>query len=555
MNLKIGEETVRSRKLKIISIVLALLVVLMPGCSVSGRDGGNTNELNMAIANYPPTMDPQLVSDTLSSQMTAIYCGRLYRYNNEGELVPDLAESYEVSEDGLSWTFHISPDAKWSNGDPVTADDFVFAVQRVADPETGSGAIYVLTDYCNIKNVDEAYAGEVDVSEIGAVAVDDSTLRFDLASVCPYFLSLVSLVTFAPCNREFFYSCNGHYCDSVDTMISSGAFAIDRYEPLATQVHFTKNSGYAHSEDVALDGINCFTIANAQQSYMCFDIGQLDITQLSGDVLDMVGDDDRVHVVRGGIYYMFFNFISDAVNNQNIRNALIRSLDREAIADSVIKSGSEPETRLVMEGMYQGESSADYDEQTEDFDNLCGFDPEAARELWEEGLSEIGESSVTLTVAYRNAMSTYVEAMAEQWEDNLPGLTIQFEPLQPEQWVQELSGGDYDLMFSGWVPDYADPTAILSVMVTNTNATSPLYSDPHYDELLDQADSAEFANAPEARNEILHEAEMYVAEQAAYIPIVFNNYDFIVSDRVSGFAGTPVGMQLIVQDMSLEEES
>ena len=545
---------------KMISVSLILLMatsVVLPGCSGLADNYDGEKVVNIGLSSSPNTMDPQIVTDVASAQMVDNYCGKLYRYDYQGDLVPDLAVSYDVSDDGLEWTYNIDENARWSNGDPVTADDFVFAMQRIADPSTGSGSIYVITNYCLIDNAYEIYNGECDVNELGVFADDDHTLRFVLEEPCPYFPSLITLTSFAPCNRNFFYSCNGHYCESPEYMLSSGPFVVDRYEPLAAQIHYSKNPEYVHRDNVEIDGINFFSIANTQQGYMCFDIGQLDITPVNGELLDMIGtDDSRLHYSSGSIMYLSFNFRSEAINNINIRRALIRSIDRQSLATNVIRSGASPMTRLVSSGFYIGETEDEYNEQTKYFDNLCSYDQNAAKDLWAQGTSELGQTHIKLRLAYNSSThSSVVEVLQDQWKRTLPDLEIEFVPMTPEQWVVALDGGDYDMIVGGWAPDYVDPTAFLNIYVTNQSATSPLFSDETYDGLLEQAATPEMANDFQARNEVLHQAEQYLADQAAYVPLVFTSTSVMVSDDVNEFATIPAGLSYIMQDFRLEEAS
>ena len=539
---------------KVISLVLILLTAFASGCAGTKSDAGeNLKEIRFSLPASPSTMDPQMVTDAYSAAAIDPYTAELYRYNSEGEIVPDLAESYEMSEDGLNWTFHLADGIKWSNGDPITADDFVFSMQRLADPETGSSAIYFITSYCKIKNVDDVYNGKTHVNQLGVYADDAKTLRFELEEPCPYMLSLVTICPFSPCNREFFYSCGGHYCETDEYVLASGAYKVDRYEPLADQIIYSRNTEYLYNDDVDIDRFSFFTIPNVQQAYMCFDIGQLDIASVGGELLDMIGQDSRLCSVEAGIQYLKFNFRNDAVNNINIRSALIRSIDRQALADNVIRNGSTPMTRIVQEGFYSNETPEEYAEETKYFDGLCGYDPEEALNLWNKGLSELGVSSISLNLAYNSTQTSLVEVLQDQWQRTLPGLKITFTPMTTEQWLVALDGGDFDMIVCGWAPDYTDPTAYLYTHETDIAATSPLFSDPNYDGLLEQSRSPEAAGDTEARNKILHQAERYLAEQAAYIPLVFKGSSLMVDDNVLNFAVAPTGVTYVIQDMRLEE--
>ena len=217
------------------AVLLLLSLVLLSGCSVRtspGKDINADNELDVALLSLPVTMDPQMVSDTASLQYLNPCTGSLYRMGDTGEMIPELCEKSSVSADGLTYTFTLRDDIFYSNGTPITAEDFVFALQRVADPDNMSPGIFVITDICRVKNVDEVASGTMPVEMLGAAAPDERTFIIELAEPCPYLLSVMIMPEFSPCNKDFYYSCNGRYATSPETMLSSGPFIIDRYEPL-----------------------------------------------------------------------------------------------------------------------------------------------------------------------------------------------------------------------------------------------------------------------------------------------------------------------------------
>ena len=185
--------------------------------------------------------------------------------DKNGEAVPALAADTQISEDGLSYTFKIRDDAKWSNGDPVTAQDFVFAWQRAVDPKVASEYAYMLSDVGQIKNAAEIIAGKKDKSELGVTAVDDKTLKVELNVQVPYFLGLMYFPTFYPVNQKFFESCGDTFATSPETTLSNGAFILDSYEPAATTLHLKKNPNYYDAERIKLTGINYQVIQDSHQ--------------------------------------------------------------------------------------------------------------------------------------------------------------------------------------------------------------------------------------------------------------------------------------------------
>lgn len=203
----------------------------------------STSDLNIMIETPVESLDPQQATDGTSFEVIADFTDGLMQMDEDGAAVPALAESYEVSEDGLSYTFHLR-DAVWSNGEPVTAADFVFAWQRAVDPDIASEYSYMLSDIGQVVNAQEIIDGEKDKSELGVTAVDDKTLQVELNVPVSYFLSLMYFPTFYPVNEAFYESVGDVYGTSPETVLSNGAFVLDDYEPAANAFHLTKNEDY-----------------------------------------------------------------------------------------------------------------------------------------------------------------------------------------------------------------------------------------------------------------------------------------------------------------------
>ena len=209
--------------------------------------------LNIMLETPVESLDPQLATDGTSFEVIADYTDGLMQMDADGAAVPACAESYEVSEDGTTYTFHIREDAVWSNGDPVTANDFVFAWQRAVDPANASEYSYMLSDIGQVVNAAEIIAGEKPVTDLGVTAVDDKTLEVQLNVPVSYFLSLMYFPTFYPVNEAFFNTCKDTFGTSPDTVLSNGAFILTDYQPAATAFELTKNPDYYDAANIALD--------------------------------------------------------------------------------------------------------------------------------------------------------------------------------------------------------------------------------------------------------------------------------------------------------------
>ena len=246
--------------------------------------------LNIMLETEVQSLDPQVATDGTSFEVIADYTDGLMQMDADGAAVPAIAETYDISEDGKTYTFHLR-DAKWSNGDAVTAADFVFGWQRAVDPANASEYSYMLSDIGQVVNAAEIIAGEKPVTDLGVTAVDDKTLEVQLNVPVSYFLSLMYFPTFYPVNEAFFNTCKDTFGTSPDTVLSNGAFKLTDYQPAATAFTLEKNPDYYDAAKVALDGLAYQVIKDSQQALMSYQTGALDMTLLNGEQVDQVKDD------------------------------------------------------------------------------------------------------------------------------------------------------------------------------------------------------------------------------------------------------------------------
>ncbi|MBQ7187036.1 MAG: peptide ABC transporter substrate-binding protein [Ruminococcus sp.] len=529
-------------------IAAAFAMMLLPGCGADSAE--RAKELNMRISTPPTTIDAQLVADTMSSTVVRFFTSTLYEYNLNRELVPALAESSEVSDDGLTVTYHLREGLQWSNGSPITADDFVYSFERLVDPATKSGAVYLVTDCCLIANAVKISKGELPVSELGVSAPDKLTFVIDLEKPCPYINSLISVCTFAPCSREFVNSCGSSYATSPETVISCGPYVLDRYEPLASQIHLSPNEKYYdRSDDITRTGVNLQVIGDAQQAIMCYETGMLDILGVSGELADLAeGDDHLMKFSTAQIYRIDINHNSNRfTQNLNIRRAIAKSIDRESIATNVIRSGYTALERVIPKYFYTDANGIDFAADQQLYAEQMGYDPEKAAEYWQEGLKELGESSASLDFVYSASQAKIAEPIARQLETNLSGLELKLIPLPDKEWLRRVSVGDkYDIIMDSWVPDYIDPTALFTTCLGSGDDN--MYAGSEFRELYDKSLSASGAE----RDKILDQAEKQLMDDVALIPLFSGERQYIVGDGVSGLQVTPTGVEMIITGLKKE---
>lgn len=524
------------------------------GTESTGSDtaAAGSSDMNVMLETPVESLDPQQATDGTSFEVIADYTDGLMQMDADGQAVPAIAESYDLSDDGLTYTFHLRSDAKWSNGTPVTAADFVFAWQRAVDPAVASEYAYMLSDIGQIKNAAEIIAGDMDKSELGVTAVDDTTLQVELNVPVSYFLSLMYFPTFYPVNEEFFNSCGDTFATSPETTLSNGAFILDSYEPAATAFHLTKNADYYDAGRVQLSGLSYQVIQDSQQALMSYQTGALDTTLVNGEQVDQVKDDPEFKTVGAG-YLWYVSPNMDAVPelaNLNVRLALTMAIDRDAITGDVLKDGSAPTYTAVPPEFAAGPDGSDFSADQKKFADVCTCDATSAADYWTKGLEELGitELSLDMVVDADDAPQKVAQVLKEQWETTLPGITVNLVVEPKKQRVQDMQDGNYQLGLTRWGPDYADPMTYLGMWVSGNSNNYGLWSNADYDAIIDECTTGDLCTDAEGRWERLYDAEQIVMDEAVIFPLYTQCNAEMLSSKVTGVEYHPVALNRVYKD-------
>lgn len=512
----------------------------------------SSSDMNIMLETPVESLDPQQATDGTSFEVIADYTDGLMQMDADGQAIPAIAESYDLSEDGMTYTFHLREDANWSNGTPVTAADFVFAWQRAVDPEVASEYSYMLSDIGQIKNAAEIIAGEKDKSELGVTAVDEKTLQVELNVPVSYFLSLMYFPTFYPVNEEFFNSCGDTFATSPETVLANGAFVLDSYEPAATAFHLTKNADYYDADKVQLAGLNYQVIQDSQQALMSYQTGALDTTLVNGEQVDQVKDDPEFQAIGAGyLWYVTPNIAGvEELANLNIRMALTMAINRESITEDVLKDGSTPTYTAVPPQFAAGPDGSDFSEDQSAFADVCAFDADKAVEYWNAGLEELGITELTLdmVVDADDAPQKVAQVLKEQWETTLPGLTVTLTIEPKKQRVQDLQDGNYELGLTRWGPDYADPMTYLGMWITDNANNYGFWSNADYDAMIEECTTGDLCTDAEGRWAKMFEAEKIVMDEAVIFPLYTQCNAEMMSSKVTGVEFHPCALNRVYKN-------
>jgi len=472
-----------------------------------------TKTVSVGITTTQASIDPVNASDGFYVMLLGNILGGLYCVDDNNVLQMDLAESVDVSDDGLVYTFTLR-DTKWSNGDPLTANDFVFAWRRLADPTSGTQYAY-LVEEANIKNGTAVAAGEMDPTELGVAALDDKTFQVTLEIPTPYFESLTAFSPLCPLNEKFVTEQGRNFAMSKDNYIYSGPYMLSEWDVASNTISMVKNPNYWDAANVDVDQVNFQQIVDPQTGAMSYENGDLDRVTISGNLVSQYATSPEFSSALGVFnWYIYFN--EDAVPNQKLRQAIGYSVDREALTNNIMRDGSVPQYNLLMTGLYT-------DANGNDFNDACGdhyvVDKEKAKALWAEAQQEGAQDHLVLTYEEDTAIVSNVAAFVQsEIETTLEGFTVELQCIPKSNRIENMQNGNYEAALHRWGPDYSDPSCIMALYTSNSPYNYTNWADAEFDAMNTEC-STTLVLDNEARWNKYIEAEHRVMDAAVSVPL------------------------------------
>ena len=532
-------------------MIFVFSVVTLAACSGDSESSGKV--LKVAKDVELASRDQHIATDGLSFEVIAATIEGLYTVDADGNAIPAIAESYDLSEDGLTYTFYLREEAKWSNGDPVTSNDFVYAWRRLVDPNTASEYAFIM-DVAGVENAASVNSGDASLEELGVKAVDDYTLEVNLALPVPYFLQLMAFPSFFPLNESFVTEKGDDYAQSPDGLLANGPFKMTEW----TQGHsfkVEKNDSYYDKENVNLDGIEYKIMKDAQTAALEFDYGNMDIVRLTGEIVDLYKDNDAFTLIHEGyLWYIAPNEEVPELQNVNLRQALGRAVNKEQLTETVLNDGSTVADFIVPVSLATGPDGKDFRETSAN--DYMTYDVAVAGEYWEKAKQELGIDSLTLELLFEDtdALKKCAEFIQSELQTNLPGLTIELKSQPKKNRLELMRAGDYQLGITRWGPDYADPTTYLDMFITGNANNYPNYSNADYDALMERIGKGDLVYDAEARWEAMKEAEeLLIAQDAASLPMYQQGNTYLINPKVSGIETHSVGVPFIYKNVKIED--
>ena len=526
-----------------LSMVLAaaMLLTTLAGCA-GGKEassGGQSSTsdgkkvLTLSYTGDISTLDMNLCYNSTTAEVLSNTVATLFKHDLEGKLTNEVCKDYTVSEDGTVYTFNLRDDFKWTNGDPVTAHDFVYSWRRLGSPDTGSTYANYLSN-AHIVNAEGVVNGELDVSELGVTAPNDYTLEVRLDRPVPYLLTFLCEAAFLPVNQKFQESLGDKFGTSVENALFSGAYVVADWQT-EYEIRLEKNPDYPMADQVAIDTVVIKIVKDANTAVNLFETGELDLFELDGEQAVMYQDDPNAHAYSTTeMSFLIMNEQNPILANANTRRAISCVLDKQFITDEIYANGSTPADYIIPFGL-------DFDESGNDFRTTTNIpsatDIEQGKKYWEQAKQELNlpEYEIRLMTSDNAKSKRLAEFFQSQLEKNLDGLTVTFDYTTSKTRIDKEISGDFDTAFSTWAVQYLDLAFFIDMFTTGFYANTGYFSNAEYDELAALA-NGEYLNDKEKRWEALRRAEeILVVEEMGTIPIFQGARMFLVSDQVEGY--------------------
>lgn len=538
---------------KWITLIAIFIISLctLSGCSNSKSLYSDEGQVfRKVIPQDMTTLDTTLMTESVSSDVAGQVFEGLYTMDKRDQAEPAVATKLpKKSKDGKTLTINLRKDAKWSNGDPVTANDFVFAWRKVVDPKTGSEFAYIMSD---IKNADQVNAGKKPVKDLGIKALNKYKLQVKLERPVPYINELLALNTFDPQNEKVANKYGKDYGTTADKAVYNGPFKVVNWQ-VEDKIQLVKNKDYWDKNNVKLSRVNYKVLKDNQAGAALYDTNSVDDAIIAAEQVDKYKNSIALNKrLTAGTFFIKLNEKQvPEFKNKHLRLAISKAINKKQYVKSVFNDGSLASNNFTAFGTSKTPEGKDF---ASTINSPLKYNEKEAKENWKKAKKELGKKKVTFTL---NVQDTPVQKISAEYikyqiEKNLPGVQMKVKQLPFKQKTNLELANNYEASYSGWVPDYPDPTAFLQTMTTGNSQNNTAWSNKEYDKLIKDANGKLLQNEDE-RNATLQKAERILLNEAPVAPVYQKGEAHLTNPQVKGLVYHMVGPDTTLKDVYIDK--
>ncbi|UNL42652.1 peptide ABC transporter substrate-binding protein [Ligilactobacillus agilis] len=526
---------------------LVALGLALTACGSNSSKSGLADKqvLNWSYASELPSMDLSTATDTISFDQLNSTMEGIYRIGKNSKVEPGLATKTEVSKDGLTYTFTLRKNDKWSNGDPVTAQDFVYSWRRTVDPKTGSQYAYL---FDGIANANDIIAGKKAVDTLGIKAEGKYKLVVTLEKKLPYFKLLMGFPVFFPQNQNAVEKYGKKYGTAAKYLVYNGPFKMEGWSGSNLSWKLVKNKNYWDKKDVKLSQINFSVNKSTTTSYNLYQSKKLDYTPLSTEQAKQLKGKDGYQVLKEArTNYLEFNETNKVFANKKIRQALSYAVNRQVLADKVLGAGTLPSLGIVSRDLAfnKGKDFAVAAKTTEG----VTYNKAKAQKLLKEGLAEVGQSKLSFTLLGddTDVSKQVTESLQSQIQQTLPDVDVSVSNVPFKTRLQRSEDGDFDVVVSAWGADFADPISFLDLFTSDNSYNNGKWKNAEYDKLITASKTTDAGNVDKRWDDMV-KASKILSEDQGVAPLYQLNVAYMLNPSVKGVIQNTAGVTWSFKD-------
>lgn len=529
------------KKLALVAVSIAAAGLLASCSGKSAKKAANGSVLHVQIGPSPETIDPALNSAVDGGNMILHAFEGLLKFDRNNAVVGGCAESWEQSSDGLTWTFHLRDNLKWSDGTDLTAEDFVYAWKRVADPATAAPYGYDLLNM--VRGFDEASAGDID--KLAVSAPNAQTFVVELSNPCIYFDKIAAFATLVPVQKAAIDAAGDSWATAPESYVTSGPYYMTEFTDGA-QIVFTKNPYYWDAEHITFEQIVWHLIEDANTSYTAYNQGEIQLIKdvPTEEIPSLKGNSEFYVEPIMGTYYVSFNTKRAPFNDNRVREALSLAIDRKYVADVIMGGTYSPAKNFVGPGVSDAEAGSSFEavttEKYGDHFDVTNYEADLAhaKELlaqagYPDGVGFPAFEYLTNDAGYHKSVAEYLQSAWAQL-----GLTMNVNIQEWKTVSADRRSGNFDVARNGWVYDWDDPSNMINLLETGNGNNDGKYSSKEFDNLVKLARETTDVRL---HYDFLHQAEQVMLNDAAVAPIAYYNEFWLQKPNLKGTWHSPYG--------------